>query len=133
MEEQKSNQIAILFFAGLVLLLAVYFIGFAGGDDSTTTPGAGDLGTLSSETAAPGAEESSGVAALDLSGSWIMTVDVIKTDGVCVGEENDPPYEKALTIVHEGNQVEVSGIDGPAEPWNGASAPRFSARGEAGH
>ena len=62
-----------------------------------------------------------------------MTVDVIKTDGVCVGEENDPPYEEALTIVHEGNQVEVSGIDGPAEPWNGASAPRFSARGEAGH
>ena len=38
------------------------------------------------------------VQAFDLNGTWNYTIDVTAADGVCAGDENDPPSTDAITV-----------------------------------
>ena len=113
----KINQIGCLGIIVTVLLgaVAVYLVASSGGSDSAKAPESADL--PSSPT--PSTSEPVESAITDISGSWTLKVDVTETNGVCVGEENDPEYEEQLTIVQTGKTVNVSGVEGAASAWPG--------------
>ena len=57
------------------------------------------------------------VGALDISGVWVITIDVIATGGDCDDEE---PYRRVINVRQAGDVIEVIGLGDGEEAWGGS-------------
>ncbi|MGI9645564.1 MAG: hypothetical protein ACR2O6_09680 [Ilumatobacteraceae bacterium] len=77
---------------------------------TTTTPPTTTTTTLGPITTAP---------ELNLTGAWVLEIDVTGADAPCAEEIREPPYVRPVFILHEGKTVGVVGLGDGDETWEG--------------
>jgi len=124
---------SVIIFLGI---LFITFLAWRAATPSDTTNEAQDLGTLPSVgevsdsepvtdnnafsgPTEPVGDESEQRSVLDVSGIWVLTVDVTVANGLCAGEENEPPYTTTITIIQDGEFLSVE-VEDSTETWQGA-------------
>lgn len=87
---------------------------------AVSPPETGSIGNGQALTDAEDEAPPKTAAIIDVSGTWVVTVDVTVANGLCAGEEDEDPYTENIIITQDSEHLVVDGLQGTHEVWDGA-------------